>query len=490
MIFHSTPFFALLAVSYAAFWLVAPKRWPRLVVLLISSLVFYAAWNPAPLLVFAAIGAVNYVGGHLLERWKLPGARKTVVTFVICAHLGTLVLYKYLDLFLGTLGNLAAALEVPLVIAPKSGLLLPIGLSFVCFQAISFIVDVYRHQASGRRSYLHQLVYLLFFPQLVAGPILRASQLMEPLDDRPQLTSEEGARALFRIAQGVAKKLLLADLLAGALVDPVFSNPGNYSGLECAIAAVAYTFQIYFDFSGYSDIAIGVGALFGFEFPENFNKPYHATNLFEFWNRWHMTLSTWLRDYLYRPLGGNQGSKWETLRNTMLVMSLGGLWHGADWRFLVWGGLHGLLLALWRIWWWVVGKPRSQPPPPKLAGVYFSAPRKGASVGRKFGGWLMMFLAVVFLRIFFRADSMPLALDMFKQLGTLTFDLARVSALAWGALAANIIFYVLPAPVFERSSVVFLKSPALVRAFALVALGLIIRQLSSVEAQPYIYFQY
>jgi D-alanyl-lipoteichoic acid acyltransferase DltB (MBOAT superfamily) len=219
---------------------------------------------------------------------------------------------------------------------------------------------------------------------------------------------------------------------------------------------------------------VGVGALFGFEFPENFNKPYHATNLFEFWNRWHMSLSTWLRDYLYRPLGGNQSGKWPTLRNTLLVMSLGGLWHGADWRFLVWGGLHGVLLVIWRIWWWQVGKPK-----------------KGqASFARNFAGWLLMFTAVVFLRIFFRADSMDLALAMFKQLGTLTYDLARVSTLAWGSLTACIVFYAMPAPVFEKSTVLFMKSPALVRAAALVALGLLIRQLSSVEAQPYIYFQY
>lgn len=474
MIFHSTPFFALLVVTYAAFWLVAPARWPRLLVLLLSSLIFYAAWKPAPLLVFAGIGFVNWVGGHWIERTKWWATRRLIAGAVVALHLGTLVAYKYLDLFLGSFGNLATALELPIVLPKSPGLLLPIGLSFVCFKAISFIVDVYRRQTSGRRSYVHQLVYLLFFPSLVAGPILRSSELLDRLDARPTLTGEEGAKALMRIAQGVAKKLLLADLLAGALVDPIFSNPANYSGLECAIASVAYTFVIYFDFSGYSDIALGVGALFGFEFPENFNKPYHATNLFEFWNRWHMSLSTWLRDYLYRPLGGNQSGKWPTLRNTLVVMSLGGLWHGADWRFLVWGGLHGVLLVIWRIWWWQVGKPK----------------RGQASFARNVAGWFVMFNAVVFLRIFFRADSMDLALAMFRQLGTLTFDLARVSTLAWGALAASIVFYVLPAPVFEKSTTLFTRSPALVRAAALVALGLLIRQLSSVEAQPYIYFQY
>jgi D-alanyl-lipoteichoic acid acyltransferase DltB (MBOAT superfamily) len=476
LFFHCTPFFGLLVVTYAFFWVVAPLRWPRLLVLLISSLVFYAAWKPTPLLVFAGIGFVNWVGGHWIERTRWWATRRLIAGIVVALHLSTLIAYKYLDLFLTSFGSLATKLELELPFpVPKSpGLLLPIGLSFVCFKAISFIVDVYRRQTSGRRSYVHQLVYLIYFPSLVAGPILRSGDLLDKLDARPQLNSEEGARGLMRIAQGVAKKLLLADLLAGALVDPVFSNPGNYSGLECALATVAYTFQIYFDFSGYSDIAVGVCALFGFEVPENFNKPYHATNLFEFWNRWHMTLSTWLRDYLYRPLGGNQAGKWTTLRNTLLVMSLGGLWHGADWRFLVWGGLHGVLLVIWRIWWWTAGKPK-----------------KGqASFARNFAGWFLMFNAVVFLRIFFRADSMDLALAMFRQLGTFTYDLARVSTLAWGSLAACIIFYAMPKPVFEKSNLLFLKSPALVRAAALIGLGLIIRQLSSVEAQPYIYFQY
>lgn len=443
-----------------------------MIVLFTASLVFYAAWNPAPLVIFAGYCVVNWLCGQLLERVEDGPARKGILVAALCFHLGILIVYKYLDLFLGSLGTLATALELKWKPEPL-GMLLPIGLSFVAFQAISFIVDVYRRQTSGKRSLFHQLLYQLFFPQVVAGPIIRSKDLLERLDAKPRVTTEQGAAALFRIAQGIAKKLLIADVLAVSLVDPIFTNPSGYSALECVLAAVAYTFQIYFDFSGYSDIAIGCGALFGFKFPENFNKPYHATNLFDFWNRWHVTLSTWLRDYLYRPLGGNQGTKFQTLRNLMLVMSLGGLWHGADWKFLLWGGIHGMLLVIWRIVWWQVGKPKGDP-----------------SWVRKISGWLLMFNAVVFARIFFRADTMDLARQMFSQLGTFTFDMARVSSMAWASFAACVILYAMPKIVFDKSQWLFVESPVWLRTLALIGLGLAIRQIASFESQPYIYFQY
>jgi alginate O-acetyltransferase complex protein AlgI len=472
MMFHSVQFLALVALTFTAFWAVSNNRWARLTVLFVASLVFYAAWNPAPLVIFVGYCLVNWLCGHLLERMENGPARKAILVSALCFHLGILIVYKYLDLFLGSLGTLATALELKWRPEPI-GMLLPIGLSFVAFQAISYIVDVYRRQTSGKRSLFHQMLYQLFFPQVVAGPIIRSKDLLERLDAKPRVTAEQGAGALFRIAQGIAKKLLLADVLAVSLVDPIFTNPGGYSALECAIAAIAYTFQIYFDFSGYSDIAIGCGALFGFKFPENFNKPYHATNLFDFWNRWHVTLSTWLRDYLYRPLGGNQGSKFQTLRNLMLVMSLGGLWHGADWKFLLWGGIHGLLLVLWRIVWWQLGKPKGE-----------------VGFPRKLLGWLLMFNAVVFARIFFRADTMDLARAMFSQLFTFTYDMARVSGMAWASFAACVILYATPKVVFDKTQWLFIESPIWLRTLALIALGLTIRQIASFESQPYIYFQY
>lgn len=474
MSFHSTSFLVLLCALFAVYWLIARWRLPRLWLLLLASLGFYAVWNPLPLLLYLFAALVNAIAGRVMERYpKDLAKRKTVMVVAVCTHVAVLVTYKYLQLLLNSAGTIAGWLHLTWA-PPQLGLSHPLGLSFLTFQAIGYVVDVYWKHTSGRRSLLHQLLFLTFFPRVVSGPILRASDLLEKLDHRPTLTSIDGAQALFRITQGLAKKLLLADVLGGSFVNPVFANPTGYSALECVIAAVGYTLQLYFDFSGYSDIAIGIAGLLGIKFPENFNKPYHATDLFSFWNRWHLTLSTWLRDYLYRPLGGNQGTKLQTLRNTMIVMSLGGLWHGGDWRFLIWGALHGVFLVLWRIWWWVAGKPK-----------------KGeAGVVRNVIGWLVMFNCVVFARIFFRADTMTLAIDMFRQLGTVTTSLARVSALTWGSLVACVVFYALPKPAFDKSQELFVRSPVLVRAALLIGLGLLVRQFSSIESQPYIYLQY
>ena len=471
MMFHSIQFLLLVAITFAVYWLVHRQKWLRMGVLLFSSLAFYAAWKPAPLLLFIGYAIVNFVAGQMLERVERPWVRKFVLCLALTWHLGGLFIFKYLDLVLSTAGTLAQRFGWPDPPKPV-GLLLPVGLSFVAFQAVSYVVDVYRGDTSGRYSLFHHLVFKLFFPQVVAGPIVRSQDLMEHIDETPKLKPEEGVEGLFRIAQGIAKKLLLADVMAVALIDRVYANPQNFSSVECVIATIAYTFYIYFDFSAYSDIAIGAAALFGFKFPENFNKPYHARNLFEFWSRWHVSLSTWLRDYFYRPLGGNKGSRWQTIRNLMLVMTWGGLWHGADWKFMWWGGIHGVLLVLTRIKWWIWGKPKYE------------------HVWQVAIGWLWMMVAVVFARVFFRADSTDQAIQVFNQMFKFTPGVANVSRLAWGGMSAALVFYFMPAPVFRWSSQLFLRAPALVRAAALVGMGLAIRQIASFETQPYVYFQF
>ncbi len=471
MMFHSIQFMLLVGLTFAAYWAVHEKKLARMGVLLVASLAFYAAWKPAPLVLFMGYALVNFLAGQGLERFKHPLARKAVLYAALTWHLGGLFVFKYLDLVLASAGTLAARFDLGEPPKPL-GLLLPVGLSFVAFQAVSYVVDVYRGDASGRKTLFDHLVFKLFFPQVVAGPIVRAKDLMDQFDKKPSITADEGAWGLFRIAQGVAKKLLLADVMAVALIDRVYANPQNFSSLECVLATTAYTFYIYFDFSAYSDIAIGAAQLFGFKFPENFNKPYHARNLFEFWNRWHISLSTWLRDYLYRPLGGNQGTKYQTLRNTMLVMTWGGLWHGADWKFMLWGGIHGVLLMLTRIKWWVWGKPKYE---------------RWWQVAI---GWSWMMFAVIFARVFFRADTTGKAIEMFQQMFKFSGGLANVSSLAWGGMAAALVFYFMPKPVFVKTGELFVKMPVLARAAALVGLGLAIRQIASFETQPYVYFQF
>ncbi|MCI0670464.1 MAG: MBOAT family protein [Myxococcaceae bacterium] len=497
MLFHSVQFLAFLAATFGLYWSVARWRWARLSVLLVASIVFYAAWSPFPLLLFGAYAAVNTLAGRVLTRLARvpraplppgvpqrevtvqpplpPGrvrARKLVLAAAITLHLAGLCTFKYLDLFLRTGKQLLGWAGAAVVPHESLGLLLPVGLSFVAFQAISYVVDVYRGQVDGTHSYPKQLLHVLFFPHLVAGPIVRANDLLERFDRTPQLSRDEGGRGLFRIALGVGKKLLVADVLSVGLVDRVFTDPSAFTSAECALAVVAYTLQLYFDFSAYSDIAIGAAALFGFPFPENFHKPYHARNLFEFWNRWHVSLSTWLRDYLYIPLGGNRTTKLKVLRNLMVVMMLGGLWHGADWRFALWGTIHGVLLCATRVWWWWRGKPKES----GLVGTVL--------------GIAATFTLVCLSRIVFRAPDVEHAGALVKQLALGTWGLANVQGLVWGALAVAVAGYTLPRAVFDGAQTVFARMPVPVRAVAVVAFGLLLRQVASFEVQPYIYFQF
>lgn len=471
MYFHSLPFFAFLLASFSLYWAVHRHRRTRLLVLIGSSAIFYAVGSPFPLLLFFVGTLVDHLCVKAMDHTHRPAFRRFWVTVSVVWNLGLLGSFKYAELFRQTAHELLAPFGIH-VRAEPLGLLLPVGLSFFCFQAISYVVDVYRFEASGKHGFLEHLAYLLFFPIRVSGPIVRAKDLLARFADPPALSPEQGGEALFRIALGLAKKLVVADMLGMGLVDPVFAHPGNYSSAECALAAVAYTFELYFDFSGYSDIAIGVGALFGFHFPENFNRPYLAKNLFEFWNRWHLTLSSWLRDYLYLPLGGNRVSRPRALFNLMVVMVLGGLWHGADWRFAIWGGIHGLGLVFTRMWWWFKGKPER----PSFAAQAL--------------GVLVTFSVVVLTRVVFRAPDMSQAQAMYARIFEGTGGLANVGPWVWTMLAVAVLSHLSPQTWFQSASRGFLRLPVPVRALALVLLGLGIRHLASVEARPYVYFQF
>ncbi len=470
----SISYLAFLTLTFALYWLVHRHRVARLGVLLVASLCFYMVWTPLPVLVFFWCAAVDHLIVKGLVRSQSPRVRKLLVAASVTSNVGLLATFKYAELLRETANSLLAPLGV-VVREQKFGLLLPIGLSFLCFQAISYVVDVYRGKASAEHSYLEHLVYLLFFPRVVSGPIVRASALLERFREVPTLTPETGGFALYRIAVGLVKKMVIADVLGSGLVDPVFAEPAAYTSAECLMAAVAYTFELYLDFSGYSDIAIGAAALFGFEFPENFNRPYLARNLFEFWNRWHMSLSSWLRDYLYIPLGGNRSSKPRVLFNLMTVMVLGGLWHGADWRFAIWGAVHGVALGITRTWWWIRGG-RPEAKSTSWVGVGLAT--------------LCTFTIVVLTRVVFRAKDLTHAGEFYERMLLGMPGLANVGALVWTMLAVAVVGHMLPMRVYDLVGTVFVRMPAPVRAVVLVLIGLGIRHLASVEARPYVYLQF
>ncbi len=358
MLFPTGAFALFFLVVFAAHWLLVrfpppAAPWADRAMLLAASMVFYAHWDSRFCLLLLALGLWAWWMGRILG--ALPRSRHGIVLpAAVAGPLLVLGYFKYADFFLAEAGTLLAqfGLEAPSLL----GVVLPVGISFFVFQALSYILDVHRGDAEAEASPLNVLVYICFFPHLAAGPIVRAAHFLPQVAQRPEARSIPFVMAGLLIAGGLAKKLLLANTLATELVDPVYHDPAAAGMADAWLAFYGYAAQIYCDFSAYSDMAIGVAALLGFHFPRNFNQPYRAATLSEFWRRWHISLSSWLRDYLYIPLGGSRGSEWLTRRNLMLTMVLGGLWHGAAWRFLAWGALHGAGLVLERVLGWRGGQ--------------------------------------------------------------------------------------------------------------------------------------
>ncbi|MHB1426576.1 MAG: MBOAT family O-acyltransferase [Gemmataceae bacterium] len=343
MLFCSQAFLFFFAALLLIYWLM-PWRPVRIWLLLAASFYFYAVWNAWLALLIGATTVMDYLLALGMERGTSPRRRKILLAVSLVVNLGVLVYFKYANFFLLSLDETLIALGAPLWFNTLS-VLLPIGISFYTFEAINYTVDVYRRRIPAERNLAHFLLFILFFPHLVAGPIVRARDFLPQIKRRKRFSWPRmhlGAQFFFL---GLIKKLAIADRMA-LYVDPVFTDPNSYSSATVGLAVVAYALQLYCDFSGYSDMAIGTAHMLGYKLAQNFNIPYVALNISEFWRRWHISLSTWLRDYLYIPLGGSRGGTWKTHRNLLLTMALGGLWHGANWNFVVFGVLQGLLLVV------------------------------------------------------------------------------------------------------------------------------------------------
>jgi len=319
----------------------------RNLMLVIASYYFYAQWNWRFCFLLAGSSVLTYLGGLAVAAMPSDRAKRLTVGCTVAAHLLLLAFFKYYDFLTGgvnaALDAMHAGTHIPLI-----EVILPVGISFFTFHGISYLVDVYRGDVAVCRRLDDILLYLSFFPQLVAGPIVRSSFFLPQLT-RPIPRIVPLAEPVLLILGGLFKKVVLANYIATDLVDPVFFDPGRYFVLDRLLAAYGYAVEIYCDFSAYTDIAIGLAALLGYRFPLNFDQPYRARSLQEFWRRWHISLSSWLRDYLYKPLGGSRGGSWFTARNLMITMLLGGIWHGAAWKFVAWGALHGggLVVERW-----------------------------------------------------------------------------------------------------------------------------------------------
>jgi D-alanyl-lipoteichoic acid acyltransferase DltB (MBOAT superfamily) len=461
MLFNTVQFFLFLAVVLALFY-TAPRAW-RKYILLAASYFFYASWNPKFIALLLTLTAIDYSAGIALESVR-PARKKLVLILSLSANLGFLGFFKYYN-FLA--GNLAALIGRP----PRSfwlDIVLPLGISFHTFQSMSYVVDVYRGEQRAIRNPIDYALFICFFPQLVAGPIVRARDFFRDLLHWNPPGGEDVARGLFLFTLGLTKKMAFADPFA-QVADNYFSHVAQYPGIPAAWSGVfAFGMQIYFDFSGYTDMAIGMAKLFGFHFPENFRRPYLASSITEFWRRWHISLSTWLRDYLYIPLGGNRHGAMMTYRNLMLTMLLGGLWHGASWNFVIWGALHGIGLATVRLW-------QAQTGTSKASGIW------------RYLSIFVTFHFVTFTWIFFRASTLDNALAILSRVGSLTASAANISTPLALILILGAVAHYVPKTWYDVSVNLFVRAPFFAQAIALAALVIGLQYVAQTGATPFIY---
>jgi alginate O-acetyltransferase complex protein AlgI len=347
MLFPTLQFLAFFSVVFTVYWALPRHRW-RMLWLLGSSCAFYMSWNPWFILLLIGSTSVDYFVALRLAALKSIRVRKTLLTFSIVVNLGILAYFKYTVFALSAahtvLNWFGVAFDTPLL-----KIILPLGISFYTFEAISYVIDVYRGKIRPIRDPLDYALYIFFFPHLVAGPIVRSGDFLPQLQRNKRFSWPRLQIGVQLILLGLIKKAVMADHLA-FIIDPVFAHPQNFGSQALWLASLGYAVQIYCDFSGYSDMAIGLAHTLGFKLPMNFNMPYFAASMAEFWARWHISLSSWLRDYLYVPLGGNRHGPWKTYRNLILTMTLGGFWHGASWTYVTWGFYNGVLLAGQRAW--------------------------------------------------------------------------------------------------------------------------------------------
>jgi alginate O-acetyltransferase complex protein AlgI len=471
VLFNTLAYAEFFAVVFVVSWLLAAKRKLRLLFLLGASYFFYAQWDWRFVPLIWGSSTLDWWLGNAIAR--APDARRKKQWLIVTAalNLGLLAVFKYFDFGVNSARALLASLgfhppELALEVA------LPVGISFFTFESMSYVIDVYRGDIEPHPSYSEYLTFVAFFPHLVAGPIVRPRDLLPQLAGDARFDPRASSEALFLIGVGLLKKVAIGDYLALNLIDRAFDGPLGYSALECYVAAVGYSVQIYCDFSGYTDIAIGSAQLLGVRFPKNFDAPYKAHHLVDFWRRWHISLSTWLRDYLYIPLGGSRHGPARTYLALLVTMLLGGLWHGANWTFVVWGGLHGLGLAVTRF----VRGDRS--------------PGEAMSPASRVLGVLFTFHFVTATWVLFRADSFGSAWAYFGRLATLTTYHPNLAPTALGVLGVGLASHFLPERWYEAARSRFGTLPAPAQGVALFTVALGLREMASAEAVPFVYFQF
>ena len=449
----STPsYFTFLVAIFFAYWLIVRYRFAALAIVIFANYFFYARWDLIYLALIPAASTCDFLIGGALERQQRAGIRRLLVSLSILLNVGLIASAKYLP-------------------ARPWSWTLPLGLSFYAFQSLTYTIDIYRRDAKATSSYLAYLASASFFPTTLAGPITRLPSLIPQWFNRKPLSAQDGGRALFLIGLGLLKKFMIADYLAEHLVNRVFDLPKLYSGSEVLLGVYGYALQLYYDFSGYTDIAMGSALLLGIKLPINFNRPYAAQNVADFWRRWHISFSTWLRDYLYFSLPGLR-SRWKifTYANLVLTFAIGGLWHGASWTFLIWGLWHGTGLAVQR--WWQ---------------VFRGNPTPSVRLMPRFWHAFATFHFVLVGWVFFRASSLATARDIFAQIASRTIAFGNVTRGFILVLVIAVCAHYLPKRWYERTLEIYCESPFYAQAAAMALLVVAIQYVAASGAVPFIY---
>jgi alginate O-acetyltransferase complex protein AlgI len=492
MLFPTLSFGIFFLLVFAVAWEL--RAWPetRKAFLVAVSYGFYACWDWRFTALLATSSLINYTAGRLLAITVSDKGRRELVAVAVALNLGILAFFKHYGFFLESLSDLLTRIGFARDL-PFLEIILPVGISFFTFHGISYVVDVYRGKIPAEESPLDVFLYISFFPQLVAGPIVRASDFLPQLKTEPRLDRSMVAKGIVLILIGLFKKMVIANYLANELVDGVFFDPTAFSGPDLLLGLYGYAVQIYCDFSGYSDIAIGVAGLLGYHFKPNFAQPYRSASLREFWRRWHISLSSWLRDYLYKPLGGSHHGTAKTYRNLAITMLLGGLWHGAAWTFIIWGAIHGTALAIERML--LAIKPQ---PAPAFAVVGYGHGAPGRMLvagagGHAFGKALAVFVTfniVCFAWIFFRAESLDIAFDYLRGLSDWSGPVVRATPFLFALVTASLAAHFVSEDVVERISA-RLENAGALRLGLVLGFGIwSIFAVAPEGVAPFIYFQF
>ncbi|MEW5722862.1 MAG: MBOAT family O-acyltransferase [Thermodesulfobacteriota bacterium] len=486
MLFTTIEFAVFFLFILGLNWALKGRGWWYRLFLLGANFFFYGTLNKNYLPLLLAAGLFNWLFARLIVRAKGKAFKKLLLAADVALNLGLLAFFKYFEFFYGQIESLLLALNLTVGLAPAE-LPFPVGISFFTFMGLSYAIDVYRDHQRLETDLLDVLLFVSFFPTVLSGPIMRADRFIPQLEGR--VYEPEGFQEAFAlILSGLFKKIVIASYLSEHIVRQVFQVPEGYSSLTVLAAVYSYSIQIYCDFSGYTDLAMGLALLLGFRIPQNFRQPYTALNLQEFWRRWHISLSTWLRDYLYIPLGGNRKGLGSKYLNLMITMVLGGLWHGAHTRFLLWGFLHGLGLTVTHMYVDWRGRRLSlrvrNHLPPAARG-----PDPLAAV-RKFLAWFFTFHFVSFLWVFFRADDAGRAFEVFRAVFCLTQPGDGFELLVIPAVLAGLLMQFFGGRLHGFYLSLQSRLPIPLQGVTIALLGIIILKMGPEGVLPFIYFQF